>query len=208
MIILKRPILLLFLFLIGTTVLANKKNNSKDFKEEYKTFKYSLYKYLQYTSPSDLLKFEFSPNDSVNIVIDAFFNKNEREIQIYQTEVMKSLENKVIYSDKDYETENFDFNIFTEYKKEINSGIYRLLLLEPLNYANTIISVVESENMNSTEMALESVKNSIAQAKIISRKIDQSNWELIIDKYYKVYVLSYNISNNEMSLNKILRRLE
>ncbi len=197
---------LLFLFTSFTIVTGKKEKTN--FEQEFADFKFNLYKYLDNTNSSELMRFELNSNDSVNIVIDKFFDRNIKEIQSYQTHVMESYEMAIDYSDEKYISEDVNFSKFSEYKKEMNSGIYRLMLMEPLNFANTIITVVESQTMNATDIAVESVKDRIAQPSVSSRKIDQNNWEIYIDKYYKVYKLTYNISSNEMALIKILKRVD
>ncbi len=196
------------LFLFTCLTYAKEKKETSNFEKEFKELKYSLYQYLHNSNSSDLMRFELNPSDSVNIVIDQFFENNIKEIQSYQSTVLESYESEITYSDQTYISEEINFTKFSEYKKEMNSGIYRLMLMEPLNYANTVITVVESQKMNATDIALESIKDRIAQPKIATRKIDNGNWEIYVDKYYKVYRLTYNISSNEMGLISILKRIE
>ncbi len=205
----KRSVQVLSVLLLFTGLTyAKKKKETSHFEKEFKELRYSLYQYLNNSNSSDLMRFELNPSDSVNIVIDHFFENNINEIQSYQSTVLGSYESEITFSEQNYISAEVNFTKFSEYKKEMNSGIYRLMLMEPLNYATTIITVVESQKMNATDIALESVKDRIAQPKITTRKIDNENWEIYVDKYYKVYRLTYNISSNEMGLISILKRIE
>ncbi len=196
----------MFFSLLGTNGFAKENHNSQEFKQELAQLKYDLYKYLNDSNTDDLMRFELPTTDSVNIIINEFCSKYESAIQDYQVGIMESYEKKFIFSEQDYEIEDVEITVFSEYKDQLNSGLMRLMLLDPLSYANTIITVFGAQKNSTQEFALESVKDRIANPKIFTKHIDKKNWQLTIDKYYKVYILNYNISTNEMNLIKMLNR--
>ena len=196
---------ILFSFL-GTTCFAKKNNKAQEFKQELAQLKYDLYKYLNESNTEDLMRFELPTTDSVSILINEFCSKYESAIKDYQGEIMESYEKEFIFSEQDYKIEDIEFTGFSEYRDQFDSGLINLILMDPLSYANSLITVFEAQKNSAQEIALDTVKDRIANPKIFTKHIDKQNWQLTIDKYYKVYVLSYNICSNEMNLIKMLNR--
>ncbi len=206
----KTLVALLFLLpFIGKSQTNYDTKQAEEFRVKLNQFKYSLYPDLIKMNPESINDL-FVHSDTLAILYTKCkqcYTQNAKARLEYQKEELAKHANNMV--DMSHFSEDTSVNKYiTDFGLNDPRFIFKYLSYNPIEIAQNLMQVTLSQMRSPSEMGVMSIINILTQPLIATKKIDQSNYEIIIDKYQYAFVFNYDLDSQSLSMMKMLKRKE
>ena len=205
----KIPLLILVITIATINSACQEKeiNQHQKFEKEFNVFRYSLYKDLNGLNPEKLRQFDFNDSDSVTIKINTFCKKNKKRIKAYQTYKLNEYLNPTLKLNN-YTKDSLLTTFASSDALDIymQASILELVKINPFEHAGYKLTIFLNQKYPIEEFATIITKDRIAQGLVYTNKLNNNEWEIIMDKYNFAYRFVYDLTTQNMKIIEVLKR--
>lgn len=138
-----------------------------------------------------------------------FYDRHINELMAYQhyqlAKHINTLIDTTAYS-SDHSFDSAKADALSIKEAFTNTYLYRILTADPISNASAVIQMAFVQVKDVSEMSTRTFLQQIAQPRIRTEKINEDNWNIYWDEYNHIYLLSYQVSQQEMRLKNVYKR--